>query len=98
MVDNEKRNFAKWWLWVLMLIAITVVCGFGLRAAGVFGERIVFENSYQKYSSDKARRSALEAELAGIDARLSSGGLTDVQRNDLQAQRAGVEFQLNKGN
>lgn len=96
MIDQEKREFGKWWLWVLLLVMITAIAGFALRGAGVFGGRIIFENSYQKHSADNARRSALEAELVGINTRLQSGDLTETQRSDLKAQRAAVQFQLNK--
>lgn len=98
MIEKEKKYFAGWWLWVLLLIVITSVVGFGLRFTGVVGERIIFENSYQKDAADNAKRDMLEAELVGINARLRSGVLNETQRADLEANKAAVQFQLNKGN
>lgn len=98
MIEQEKRYFAGWWLWVLLLIVITCAVGFGLRFTGVVGERIIFENSYQKHSADQAKKNTLEAELAGINSRLRSGGLNETQRADLEAQKRAIEFQLNRMN
>lgn len=98
MIDQDKKWFGGWWLWILLLIIVTSVAGFGLRYAGIFGERIIFENSYQKHSADDARQSGLEAELVGITARLRAGGLTQSQQADLEAQKASVTYQLNRSN
>lgn len=95
MIEQEKRYFAGWWIWILLLVFLTGVAGFGLRYFGVVGERIIFENSYQKSASENAKRDSLEAELVGINSRLS-GSLTETQREDLMAQKRAVTFQLNK--
>lgn len=95
MIEKEKQYFAGWWIWILLLIFLTGMTIFGLRYFGVVGERIIFDNSYQKFSSENAKRDTLEAELAGINARLS-GSLTETQREDLMAQKRAVTFQLNK--
>lgn len=95
MIDSEKRAFGGWWLWILLLIVVTVVVFFGLRFTGVVGERIIFEQSFQRQATEDARRDALRAELTAIETRLRSGELSDTQRADLEAQAAGVRYQLN---
>lgn len=95
MIDTEKRAFGAWWLWVLLLVIVTGVVAMGLRVAGVATERVIFENSYQKSAGDTARLNTMRAELVAIEARLRSGNLDEVQRSDLEAQAAGVRFQLN---
>lgn len=96
MINSEKREFGGWWLWILLLIIITSFSFFGLRYFGVVGERIIFENSYQKDAAENAKRNMLEAELAGINSRLSSSSsLTEIELDDLKSQKRAVQYQLN---
>ena len=50
-MDQEKKEIGKWWLWILLLIAITIIMFTVLDTVGFFTktvvERKVFENSYQ---------------------------------------------------
>lgn len=98
MPSKDKREFGKWWIWVLALIVITGAVGFGMRFAGVAGDRIIFENSYQKAAADADRTATLEAELAQINALLRSNTLTEIERADLEAQRAAITVQLERQN
>lgn len=97
MIDKEKREFGGWWIYILLLLLISAAAFWGLRAAGVFGERVVFENSYQKAASDSDKIRGLRAELEGINAQLRRTDLTQSQRADLQAKKAGIQYQLNRG-
>lgn len=97
MIDKDKREFGGWWLWIVFLMLLSVAAFFGLRMAGVFGERIVFENSYQKAASDDDKMRNLRAELASINAQLRRSDLTQQERSSLEAQKAGIEFQLARG-
>jgi len=98
--DEEKKEFGKWWVWVLALFVLTIVV-LGLVGAGgkIFStavEREVFEQSYQRSAAEEARYNTMKAELTGVETRLRSGGnLTDVQRSDLEAQAAGLRVQIN---
>lgn len=98
MVDEEKRGFAKWWLWILLLIIISSVALFGLNAAGRLGntvvEREVFEQSYQYTAAQRERIATFESQLAEIETRLSDSTLDDVTRRDLEAQRSAIRVQL----
>ncbi len=94
-MNSERTDFTKWWILIALLLFATVIVGFGLRMVGVIGERVVFQNSYQKHSADNAKVRMLRSELAGIEARLSNGGLNEAQRSDLIQQKVGIEYQLN---
>ncbi len=97
-MEKEKKYVAGWWLWILLLVVVSFMVLGTLNMFGLFGrtvgERIIFENSYQKHSADKAKRNRLEAELMGIDSRLR-GNVSETIRANLEAQRSAVLFQLN---
>lgn len=98
-MDTEKKEFAGWWLWVLLLVIVSIgalsITGFGSRFLSVTADRVIFENSYQKSAADKAKQSALQSQLSEIEARLRSSNLTDEMRVDLEAQASGMRVQLN---
>lgn len=99
-MDGEKKAFGKWWIWVLLLVIVSILAlgatGFLTRFGSTVAERVIFENSFQRNAAEAERIQQLEAELVGINARLRGGDLSETQRNDLEAQRAAVEFQLNR--
>jgi len=101
---QERKEFRLWglstlWLTALFFIVLGVIV-FALNSAGVIGrtivERAVFEQSYQRSAAEEARLNTFTAELAGIEARLGAGNLTDVQRDDLSAQAAALRIQINQ--
>ena len=98
-MENEKKEFGKWWLYVLALIVISVGI---LTFTGAFGkvfttavERKVFEESYQKQAGDSARLNAYRAQLAQIDVQLSNPELDNNTRMDLKSQQAMLRVQIN---
>lgn len=97
-MDGEKKIFGGWWLWVLLLVVISVVAlgvlGSGMRIFGVAVEREIFEQSYQRSAAETARLNILNAELVGARSRLQQGSLTATQEADLRAQIAGLEAQI----
>lgn len=99
MIENEKKYFGGWWIWILLLVIFTMVALTALRAGGlVFWtavEREVFEQSYQRSAAEQAKFNMLNAELTGAETRLRSGGLTASQRSDLEAQAAALRLQIN---
>lgn len=99
-MEEEKKEFGRWWVWVLALIVLTIIVlgaiSFTGRWLGVTGERFIFETSIQKHSADDAKRGALEAELAGIGARLQNrSSLSQTEVDDLTSQQRALQFQLN---
>jgi len=99
-MNEEKKEFGKWWIWVLALIILSVAT---LKVTGAFGkifsttvERKIFEESYQKKAGDKARLSAYEAQLAQINTKINlSTNLDENTRINLESQKAMLETQIN---
>lgn len=89
-MGSEKKEFGKWWLWVLALIILTVVVMGGVRACGLIGgtivERKMFENSYQKHEADKAAHTTYQAQLALLRGKLNNPNLDEGTRAEIQAQ------------
>jgi len=98
MVDEYKKEFAGWWLWVLLLFVISIPVFWGLSAAGLFGgtvlERVIFEQSYQKKAGDKTKLRIFEAQKFSIQRRLRTPNLTAEQITDLEAQLSAIEIQI----
>ena len=94
---GEKLEVGGWWIWLTFLLIISVAAFMGLRAAGMIGgvwlERKVFEQSYQKQAGDRERLATFQAQLAEIDARLA-GELDDQTRASLHAQRSALNIQI----
>ena len=94
MVDEEKRELGKWWLWVLGLVAITIIVlstmGYMGKLTGTFVERKVFEQSYQRSEGLRSQLLTWEAQLASINSQLVS----KPNNVNLQAQKAMLEVQI----
>jgi len=94
---------ARWTFWrflpiaVIALVVLSVVT-FGLRSAGLIGstvvERKVFEESYQRSESLKSGLATYEAQLAEINAMLSSGNIDANTKANLIAQKAGLKVRI----
>lgn len=99
MIDKEKRFFGGWWMWILLLIAISIPVFWMLGGAGLLGrtilERKIFEQSYQKQAGDSAKAKIFRAQLAEIDRKLQSTNLSEDQRQALEAKAAAIRIQLN---
>ena len=92
-MNSERKEFGKWWLWVGLLLVLTIAVGFGLKVFGVFGERVVFEQSYQYKEARKTEIATFEAQLAEINRQLAGNISADLRRN-LEAQKAAIQIQL----
>lgn len=96
-MSNEKKDFAKWWILVFVLMLISIVILTTFRYFGKFTstvvERKVFEQSYQKQAGDKQRLSTYQAQLSAINSRLN-GALDDNTRQELLSQKAMLEIQI----
>jgi hypothetical protein len=94
---NEKWDFTKWFILIVVLVAIAgglfAFTGAGGKLFGTFVERKVFEQSYQRSEGLKAKIATFEAQLAEIDAQINQTADT-FTRNDLLAKRAAIVVQL----
>ena len=97
-MDTEKKEFGKWWMWLLFLLVITGIVGAALNSAGIFTktvvERKVFEQSFQRSEGLKQQISVYEADLAGLRARLNDTTLSPSVKAGMMAQKASIESQL----
>ncbi len=89
-MEQEKKYFGGWWVWVVFLLIVTGIIGTGLKYAGIIGttvvERVVFENSYQKSEADKTARTVYSAQLAQLRGKLNNPNLDSGTRAEIQAQ------------
>lgn len=99
-VDNAARE-TRWTFWrflpiVLIIIAVLMAVGFGLKSMGMLGstivERKVFENSYQYHAGMAERAAILQANIFEIDTLLSTN---PTNREELIGQRSVLRVQLN---
>lgn len=98
MIHEEKREFGKWWVWIVALIVISMIVFGALRAAGLVGgvfiERVIFEQSYQRQAGDDAKLATFEAQRASIRRQLNRTDLSQGQRADYEAQLSAIEIQI----
>ena len=96
---EERKEFGRWWIYVLGLVIVTSLIFAGLNYAGVFAktvvEREVFENSYQYTAGQKAKIATYEAQLAELRGKLSNPELDSTTRTNIQAQISAINIQLN---
>ena len=96
-LDPEKKEFGKWWLWVLLLVVISgvalAITSYAGKVTGTVVERTVFEQSYQKQAGDSKRIRTWRAQLAQINSRLA-GELEPHTRSELESQAAMLRIQL----
>ena len=85
------KEYSKLMGYAVLTIAILATVGGGLRFAGVFGERIAFENSFQYKKGMEARALTLQAQIAQIDANMITA---PKQRKALEAQKSVLLIQL----
>lgn len=84
-----------WWrvtLGTLGAIILLAFVAFALNWFGVFGQRIIFENSFQYQEARKLEVQTYQAQLAEIDVQLRSADATTRER--LLAQRAAISVRL----
>jgi len=97
-MDKDKKEFGKWWVWILLLVVISLIVIGVTRYAGLWGqtvaERVIFENSFQYKEARKTEIATFEAQLAEITHKLT-GNIDDHTRNNLEAQAAALRIQLN---
>jgi len=93
--DNEFTYGGKWWFWILLMVVLSAPVYLGLRWFGVFGERVIFENSFQYSEARKVEIATYEAQLAEIEGKLANTNLDANTRTNLEAQRSALRVRLN---
>jgi hypothetical protein len=82
----------------LVVLVILAGAGFGLRSLGIIGktavEREVFERSYQRSESLKARIATDQAVLAEIEGKLLNPNLDASTRFNLEAQASAARVRI----
>lgn len=91
---EEFSETTKVFLFILALIVVASVVFFGLRMAGVFGERVVFENSFQYSEARKSEIATYEAQMAEIERKLTNTNLDESTRRNLEAQMSALRIRL----
>lgn len=98
MISKEKKEFTKWWIWLLFLIVASGAIFVFLSYAGIFGktvvERKVFENSYQYSAGKKQQIATYEAQLAELSSKLINSNLDENTRSNIEAQMSAIRIQL----
>jgi hypothetical protein len=94
-MDKTKTFFAKWWLWVLSLIIITTVVSYGLHLAGIVGERVAFQQSFQYQEARKSEIATYSAQLAAINRQLQSEHVEASTKTNLQSQADSLRILIN---
>lgn len=85
------KEYSKFMGYLVLTILILTLVGGGLKVAGVFGERVVFENSFQYKQGMKSRSLTLQAQIAEVDKNIINNPDMVVS---LRAQRKVLEIQL----
>lgn len=97
-MEQEKKYFAGWWFWILILIIGSGILLTGLNYAGIWGktvvERKVFESSYQYSAGQKDKAAMLESQKAIINSKLMNVNVDELTKQTLQAQLDGINVQL----
>jgi hypothetical protein len=104
--DNVKefKKELSWTFWKLLPLFIVIITilgaiGFGLNKVGLIGgtyvKRKVFENSYQRSESLKARIATDEAAIAEMKLKLKNPNLDNNTIYNLKAQISAAKIRIN---
>jgi len=95
-MQSEKKEVGGWWVWILVLVVMTIIALSVLKTFGIIGgtivERVVFEQSFQYKEGIAQRRATLEANMAEIDMLIATG---QGDPKKLNAQKSVLRVQLN---
>lgn len=92
-MEYEKKYFAGWWLWIVLLLVITGGIFAALKPFGMWWDRQVMLESHQYKEARNTELMAYQAQLAEINSRLSREKDENV-RNDLLSQKSMLNQQI----
>lgn len=97
-MDQDKKHFASWWFWVLMLIVITsVILGmtgtFG-KIFGVMVEREVLVRSHQYKEARNSEMATYEAQIAELEGQLNRSDLSEGEKAKIEGQITSINILL----
>lgn len=97
-MDQERKEFGKWWVWGLFLLVISIVVLTVLSYGGIFTktvvERKVFEQSYQRSEALKSQIATDEAVIAEIEGKLLNPNLDNNTKYNLKAQMSAARIRI----
>jgi len=97
-MNQDKKEFGKWWMWISGLLLITGLITSIINYAGIFAttvvERKVFENSYQRSEALKSQIATDEAVIAEIEQKLRNPNLDENTRFNLKAQASAARLRI----
>ena len=97
-MNTDRKEFGKWWLWVLILVVLAVIVFSGLRYAGIVTgtvvEREVFEQSYQRTEGLKQQIATWEAQIAELEGKLLNPKLDEDTKTNINAQISAIRVRL----
>lgn len=100
-MDNEKKKYGAWWVWVVFLAIATGIVLTGLSFAGVIGqtavERVVFEQSYQYTAARRAEIATYEAQIDLLQAQRRTADEKTVAEIDAQLAAIGIRLAVAQG-
>lgn len=94
-MDQDKIEVGRWWVWVTVLIAFSVIVFGILNFAGVIGERFIFENSFQYQESRNTAITTYESQLAELEGDLRKPNLTPAEIAGIESQIKAITIRLN---
>lgn len=98
-MNDEKREFTRWWLLILALAVVTTAVftylGYFGSVASTVVERKVFEESYQRKESYKERLATLEASLVELKSRRSNPNLKPETIAEIDTQITVITARIN---
>ena len=97
-MEEDKKYFGTWWVWVVVLMIATGILFTGLNYLGIIGktvvEREVFKRSFQYTEARATAIATYEAQLAEINRKLTGSNIDENTHNNLEAQAASIRIRL----
>ncbi len=96
---SEKKSFAGWWIFILVLLVVTIgvlgATGVAGRIVDVVVEREVFERSFQYQEGKSDQIATYRAQMAELEGHLANPELSAGGRANINAQLSAIRIQLN---
>ena len=85
------KSYTQGMGYIILTVLILALLGGLIKTSNVFGERILFKNSFQYSEGMEQRAITIRAQIAAIDAHIIQN---PEMRQQLSAQRKVLEIQL----